>query len=817
MTLCRRLPVAAWCVALACAAAMTWIAAESDDGSHAFLFSGQKGDYYSLLVAGFRHGHLYLNTEADPGLASSDPYVRAHTPTLLDANYYKGHFYLYYGVVPAALLLLPYNLLTGQDLGINIACLAFWLLGFSASLAWLRAWWRDSEAKGGAFLAAVLVALLAFFPATTFLVRRSMFYELPLVAGYAFLCVLFAALYEVARGRRVMAMVALASAGAGLAVGCHPNHILLLPLVAWGALQAARGQAGARQNPWRLALAAVLPAAAIGAGLAWYNTARFGDPFEFGFRYGQNGFFAVKQSLFVPRFLWANFKWYFLTPPAFTPYFPFVFPGNNTFRPAGYEGAEAMHGQFLATLALVWTLVGLLVARRGGAGGTVRRLALSLCYAALVAFLFMGGLQIRANRYMVDFETPLAWIMALCGGTAWMALGPGLFSRLWKGVFAGLVLTGCLFFILASLQQFDQFRNTRPASFAALSKALNIPYAWFYRAGVPEPGLLSMTVRFAPQKDPVIEPLVTTGTPGYSDSVYVAQYPNRLVQFSFNHKGYGGPIGGLIPIDLDRDHTIEISMGSFYPPMADAYIGRFNEHSARILKRLAYLRLDGKVVMSAMMPFYESPPWAVERGSNTVTLTEFRKTFSGSLLESHVASLTSLLVQLESTSGTGILRYRIEFPPTQPLSALPLLGAGVQGDGNLVLAKAEGGTTYRIEMDDWGYAVLKGGTFNAAPGEHDLEIILGPVLARGAVPAVARQAGDLSALKDRIVVCVDGVVLGNFPVTHHRGRIDALTPAANPQGFSTAQPEFGGSFEAFPMMDSEVEDLLARALEASRH
>jgi hypothetical protein len=221
--------------------------------------------------------------------------------------------------------------------------------------------------------------------------------------------------------------------------------------------------------------------------------------------------------------------------------------------------------------------------------------------------------------------------------------------------------------------------------------------------------------------------------------------------------------------------------------------------------------------MSAMMPFYESPPWAVERGSNTVTLTEFRKTFSGSLLESHVASLTSLLVQLESTSGTGILRYRIEFPLTQPLSALPLLGAGVQGDGNLVLAKAEGGTTYRIEMDDWGYAVLKGGTFNAAPGEHDLEIILGPVLARGAVPAVARQAGDLSALKDRIVVCVDGVVLGNFPVTHHRGRIDALTPAANPQGFSTAQPEFGGSFEAFPMMDSEVEDLLARALEASRH
>jgi len=796
---------------------MIWLGAGSDDRGDAFVLRGRKGDYYSLLVAGFVRGHLYMDVAADPRLDSPDRNVREHTPTLLDANYYKGHFYLYYGVVPAALLLLPYRLLTGQDLAINAAAVAFWLLGFGASLAWLRSWWGRRGPESGAVLASLAVVILAFFPATTFLVRRSMFYELPLVAGYAFISIFFAGIYGVLAGRRRTASLLAASASFGMAVGCHSNHILLMPLLAWAGIAAVRDPGASAGTRWVRAAAAFVPAALIGAGLAWYNYARFGDILEFGFRYGQNGYFAVKQSLFVPRFLWANLKWYFLTPPALTPYFPFVFPGNNTFRPAGYFGAEAMHGQLVATLLLAWAGAGAVAAGwRRRFSGAPWGFGVALGYAALAAFSFMGILQIRANRYMVDFATPLAWLMVVWGSWAWIGMGRSAASSVWKAVFSALVAVGSAFYVLAAVQQFDQFRNTRPASFASMSRVLNIPYKWLYRSGMPQPGLLVMKVRFSPQKVGVIEPLVTTGTPGYSDSVYVAQHPNGLVQFSFNHKGYGGPISPLIPVDLSREHEIEITMGSFYPPIADGFFKGYSPYSARLLKSLAYLRMDGSVITSSTMAFYEAPPWSRRVGENRTTLAEFKTAFSGKISDVHTVSVAPLLDLLNQTVNSGILRFKAQFPPTPPLSGLPLLGVGSQGNGNLIFAKAQGGTSYRIEMDDWGYGALVGKPFNATPGEHDIEFVLGPVLAKSRLAASWKAAGDLSVLADRFVVSIDGTILGNFRVTHHLDDLGELTAGANPQGFSTADPQFGGTFEAFPLMDSEVEDLLKRAVESSK-
>jgi hypothetical protein len=527
----RRFPAAAWLVAAACIVVTVWIGAESDDAGHAFSFKGQKGDYYSLLVAGLIRGHLYMNVEADPGLESTNQEVLHHTPTLLDASYHKRHFYLYYGVVPAVILLLPYHLLTGQDLGINVACLMFWLLGFGASLAWLRNWWRDQGLPRTVWPASVAVLILAFFPATTFLVRRSMFYELPLAAGFAFISIFFASLYEVIRGRRNITMLWKASASLGLAIGCHPNHVFLLPLLAWVAIcEAPSDSAGSNRLTKRLA-ASALPVAVIGAGLAWYNYARFGSIFEFGFKYGQNGFFAAGKSLYVPRFLWTNLKWYFLTPPSITPYFPFVFPGDNTFRPEGYIGAEAMHGQLPASLLSAWILVGMLASKRlCEVPITLRRFSIVLCFASAFSLIFVCLLQIRANRYMADFETPLAWLMAGWGIWVWTNARPSLWATLWKTVLVGLTFIGSLYFVLAAVQQFDLFRNTRPASQAALERTLNVPFRWLYALGSPQPGLLTMKVRFRPHRDTIYEALVTTGTPvlGLGEPLRVSGSPRPI-------------------------------------------------------------------------------------------------------------------------------------------------------------------------------------------------------------------------------------------------------------------------------------------------
>jgi hypothetical protein len=73
-------------------------------------------EYYNLLVQGFRAGQLNLKKEVPPGFASlADPYDRtANAPYgVLDLSYYKGKFYLYFGVTPAVVLFWPYAALTG--------------------------------------------------------------------------------------------------------------------------------------------------------------------------------------------------------------------------------------------------------------------------------------------------------------------------------------------------------------------------------------------------------------------------------------------------------------------------------------------------------------------------------------------------------------------------------------------------------------------------------------------------------------------------------------------------------------------------------
>jgi hypothetical protein len=80
---------------------------------------GAADNYYNLLVQGFRAGQLSLKKEVPPGLVQlADPYdPEAHAAyPVFDMSYYKGKFYLYFGVTPAVALFWPYVALTGHYL-----------------------------------------------------------------------------------------------------------------------------------------------------------------------------------------------------------------------------------------------------------------------------------------------------------------------------------------------------------------------------------------------------------------------------------------------------------------------------------------------------------------------------------------------------------------------------------------------------------------------------------------------------------------------------------------------------------------------------
>lgn len=107
--------VATGLVAVAAVALLVWTAGSTGIPEN---FRGRKTDYYNLLVAGFREGHLHMKVTPDPRLGPGMPVEppRPGAEILLDASYYRGKYYLYFGATPAVLLFLPWAVLVGHDL-----------------------------------------------------------------------------------------------------------------------------------------------------------------------------------------------------------------------------------------------------------------------------------------------------------------------------------------------------------------------------------------------------------------------------------------------------------------------------------------------------------------------------------------------------------------------------------------------------------------------------------------------------------------------------------------------------------------------------
>jgi tetratricopeptide (TPR) repeat protein len=373
-------------------------------------------NYYNLLVQGLRAGQLNLKIDVPPGLAQlADPYdPAAHSHYgVLDMSYYKGKLYLYFGVTPAVVLFWPYLALTGHYLLQRDAAVIFCLVGFLASVGLLGALWRRyfAEVSVAAITASTLALGLATF--TPFLLAACDVYEVAISCGYAFTMLALAAIWKALHEpERRCWWLAGASLAYGLAVGGRPSLlfgavILLVPVA-----QAWRE----RRSVLTPLLAAAVPIALIGLGLMLYNALRFDSPFEFGIRYQLAGVRQDTAQRFHLRYLWFNFRVYFLEPARWTGRFPFVHNINLPPVPVGNTGVYEPFG-VLTNIPLVWLALAVPLAWRGRSTescsilrGFVRAVAMLFGTCALTLVLFCAA----ENRYEVDF-LPALVLLAVTG------------------------------------------------------------------------------------------------------------------------------------------------------------------------------------------------------------------------------------------------------------------------------------------------------------------------------------------------------------------------------------------------------------------
>ncbi len=163
-------------------------------------------EHYNLLAQGLLAGRTSLLVEPRPELlALADPYdpIKNHQVDakgqycLHDVAFYRGKYYLYYGVTPAAALLVPYHLVTGQYLPTSVAALVFALGGMIAStllLNFLVGRFYPSTGPGTRWLLLVAVGCCN---CVLYVLRSPHHWELAIISAYG--CSM-AGLYFLARG-----------------------------------------------------------------------------------------------------------------------------------------------------------------------------------------------------------------------------------------------------------------------------------------------------------------------------------------------------------------------------------------------------------------------------------------------------------------------------------------------------------------------------------------------------------------------------------------------------------------------------------------
>ena len=421
-----------------------------------------KDSYDNLLAQGFSAGQLNLKMAVPPEVAKlRNPYDPTVDPTSLvnvvDLSYYKGKFYMYFGVTPVVVLFWPYAVLTGHYLSDRAAIAIFFGVGFWVVAVLILDIRRRYFSQTSVWVP--MTGIMALGTALVLTVWGSV-YEVSITSGFAFVMLalggIWRALHEPQKRVRWLLLASLAY---GLAVGSRPSLvfgiiILLVPAVlAW---REAR-ELGSSRKIWPLLAAAAIPAMLIGSGLLLYNDLRFGNPLEFGWRYQlHNTYFrstTVRQ--FSLHYLWFNIRYYFFTLFGWDRHFPFLRLVPLPPLPAGYDpgttdacgGILSIYPALLLALAapLAWKGRPELSALRWFTGTVF--LLFVIC-AVTICFFFTGSV-----RYELDF-LPTLILLAMIGilGLDRASANSPLLRRVVQGGWCALLAWSVAFNWLGTIQ-----------------------------------------------------------------------------------------------------------------------------------------------------------------------------------------------------------------------------------------------------------------------------------------------------------------------------------------------------------------------------
>jgi|GEM_PF-1434714 len=292
-------------------------------------------DQYNYLGGALAHGKLDIDVGFDAsGIVNFDrPYDMSYrlekgVEYPHDTVMYNGKFYVYFGVVPAVLLYLPFNLITGGGRLPN------WIVTFvfgSATVIFLSLAWREIVKRLFPKISYITFMLgvfaVSFGSFAPYRAVKSAQYQVAELSGLAFISLGIYLLFKFAfSDKKRFIVLTSACLSLALAVGCRPTLVfwsVFVPILVWGEVKD-------KNTRLKTVLAVAAPYAAIAFPLMWYNYARFGSITEFGVSYMlTNSDFTIRTSEMTPiEYIYCviggSIEGYYFKLPRITEVFPFV-------------------------------------------------------------------------------------------------------------------------------------------------------------------------------------------------------------------------------------------------------------------------------------------------------------------------------------------------------------------------------------------------------------------------------------------------------------------------------------------------------------
>lgn len=371
---------------------------------------------YHRLTEAFSEGHFYLKEEPPQALSTLvNPYdysLRTSSGTiyLWDHVYYKGKYYVYFGVGPVILLYLPYFLLTGTHLPTYLGVFLVSIGAVLAIMALIRAviekWFPETPFMTGMLLTSYFINGCGLL----YIVKRPDFYNLTILLGLTLSLVgLSYWLTAFEKGRLLPWNLLFGSTCMALVATCRPQLLLgsFLSIVIFRDA-VFRDHSLLSRKSLRETLCFLLPFLLVAGGVMYYNAARFGSAFDFGATYNLTTNDMTKRGWVFDRTL-LGLVAYLFQPTGFQTNFPFI---QNTWLHTGYQGVTIIEnplgGVIYNNLLL---LLGLLACRFKSLiqNKTVHALALTSSLFALILIVADTQMAGILMRYLSDFS----WLLFL--------------------------------------------------------------------------------------------------------------------------------------------------------------------------------------------------------------------------------------------------------------------------------------------------------------------------------------------------------------------------------------------------------------------